>query len=291
MPSRRLTAALAAVTLAAIALAAALGPGLFAAPPAASPAPSIEPIAQVTPAPTLATPTPTVAPPTDTPSPPQTAPPTLPPLAIENSPPNDEIFPSRVFRYPAPTETPDQQAGGSGGNGPAPVPAGSGAVATRVVFASLNIDLPIVRGNLKVRGNRNNYPLCDVAQYMEIFVQPGEEGTTYIYAHAQRGMFLPMLRASQRNNGREMLGQRVEVYTAEAKLYIYEVTRVKRHSTDLNIAFNLPAGERQLILQTSEGPPGHRPVLQVRAELVRVEDSSASRATPTPRPRVCLPPR
>ena len=170
------------------------------------------------------------------------------------------------------------------------LPAGGGRP-TRVVFASLNIDLPVVAGDLRVRGNRGNYPLCDVAQYFVELARPGQKGTAYIYAHAQRGMFLPMLRASWRNGGRHMLGARVEVYTSDARLHVYEIVRVKRHSTNLNIAFNLPAGEHQLVLQTSEGPPGHRPVLQVAARPVSVSETTRAKAMPEPRPRVCLPPR
>jgi hypothetical protein len=88
-----------------------------------------------------------------------------------------------------------------------------------------------------------------------------------------------------------MIGKRVDVYTSDSRLHIYEVFRVKRHSTDLKIAFNLQRGEHRLILQTSEGPPGHRPVLQVAARPVRVVDASAAQAMPRAKPRVCWPGR
>lgn len=173
---------------------------------------------------------------------------------------------------------------------PAPTPA-SDAIATRITIPSLRIDLPIVAGDLDVPGNRNNYPLCDVAQYMTVLGQPGEQGTAYIYAHAQRGMFLPMLRASWRNDGREMIGALVEVYTSDLRLHLYEIFRVKRHATDLSLAFELEPGEHRLVLQTSEGPEGTIPKLQVAARPISVVPSTATEALPEPQPRPCPPPR
>jgi len=191
---------------------------------------------------------------------------------------------------PPPGETPAGTEDGSTpevDEGEATTP-GNGR-ASRIVIPSLGIDLPVVSGVLRVRGNRNNYPLCDVAQYLTAFGPPGHVGATYIYAHAQRGMFLPMLRASRRNGGAEMIGARVEVYTNDLKLHIYQIFRVKRHSTTLNIAYNLAPGEHRLVLQTSEGTAGHRPKLQVAARPVRVVEATAAQALPRTKPRVCLP--
>jgi hypothetical protein len=169
-----------------------------------------------------------------------------------------------------------------------PPPAGRG-FASRIRISSLRIDLPVVSGDIQVRGNRGGYPLCDVAQYLTFYSQPGEPGATYIYAHAQRGMFLPMLKASQRNDGASMIGALVEVYTTHNKRYLYEIYRVKRHSTNLNLANSVPPGEQRLVLQTSEGPSGTPGKLQVAARLLSVSSVSAAQARPTPHPRVCLP--
>jgi hypothetical protein len=139
-----------------------------------------------------------------------------------------------------------------------------------------------------VPGNTGNYPLCDVAMYMPTFVQPGELGTTYIYAHAQRGMFLPLLRASEVQDGASLLGALVEVYTSADELHIYEISRVKRHATDLSLANDAGVAE-QLILQTSEGPTGTIPKLQVAATPVSVIRASSADAQPHPQPRVCAP--
>jgi hypothetical protein len=205
--------------------------------------------------------------------------------------PEGEISPPMPRWTPSPaTEPGEPQTGSTGsGEGRATVP-GDGR-ATRVVVSSLGIDLPVVPSDLRVRGNPNFYPLCDVAQYLTIYVDPGHIGTTYIYGHAQRGMFLPMLRASRRNNGAEMIGARVEVYTSDLKLHIYEIFRVKRHSTNFNIADNLARGEHRLVLQTSEGTTGHPPKLQVAARPIRVVEATAAQALPVAKPRVCAPRR
>lgn len=166
-------------------------------------------------------------------------------------------------------------------------PRGEGAVATRIVIPALRVDLPILAGDIDVPGNRDSYPLCDVAQYLIYYGQPGEEGTSYIYAHAQRGMFLPLLRASQRNDGAEMLGALVEVYTADDMLHLYEIFRVKRHATDLSLANSVEPGEHLLVLQTSEGTSGHIPKLQVAARPIGILPADPEAANPEPQPRPC----
>jgi hypothetical protein len=121
-----------------------------------------------------------------------------------------------------------------------------------------------------------------------MFHQPYEEGTTYIYSHARAGMFLPMLEASLRQNGRQMLGAVIQVYTDDGRLWLYEIFQVKRHATDYSLATDVPPGEHRLILQTSEGGHGHIPKLQVGARLLSVQQSTISAATPTPHPRICF---
>jgi hypothetical protein len=169
---------------------------------------------------------------------------------------------------------------------PSPV---DGAPASRIVIPSLNVDLAVMSGEAQVRGNRDNYPLCDVAQYLTYYVDPGEAGTVYIYAHAQRGMFLPLLRASQRDDGAEMVGALVEVYTSDNRLHLYEIFRVKRHARDFALANNLEPGEHRLVLQTSEGRTGHIPKLQVAARPIAVLPADPADANPEPNPRPCWP--
>ncbi len=162
--------------------------------------------------------------------------------------------------------------------------------ATRVVIPGLSIDLPVVSEQLPMEGNEWGYPLCDVAQYLEEFEDPGRPGTTYIYAHARTGMFAPLLAASRIDDGRSLLGLNVLVYTNDALLYTYQIFLVKRHTTDFSLAREVPPGERRLVLQTSEGPRGTIPVLQVAARLVSTVAAEAGDAHPVARPRVCVDP-
>ncbi len=136
-------------------------------------------------------------------------------------------------------------------------------------------------------GNRGNYPLCNVAQYLTFFRQPGRPGTTYLFGHARAGMMLSMLEASRRNNGAEMLGDSVRVYRSDGWLFVYQIFRVKRHATDFSLANSLAPGEQRVILQTSEGPSGTVPKLQVAARLVETRRAGIGESNPTPRPRPC----
>ena len=181
---------------------------------------------------------------------------------------------------PRPTDRP--------GPTPAATPSGDRGFASRITIPSLQIDLPVVPGDLVVPGNDDLYPLCDVAMFMREFVQPGNEGATYIYAHAQRGMFAPLLKASEVNDGASMIGALIEVYTSDNKLHLYELYRVKRHATDLSLA-DPPPGIHMLVLQTSEGVSGTIPKLQVAARPLSVVPTTTAEANPLPQPRVCLP--
>ena len=135
-------------------------------------------------------------------------------------------------------------------------------VATRVVVAALKIDLPIVKGP-------PDTVLCNVAMYAEApgLVQPGFPGSVYLYGHARKGMFLPLLDQSKRNNGAGMINMLVEVYTSDNQRLTYYVTEVRRH-VPKTVGFEDPLSRdpETLGLQTSEGPKGTPTVLQVIAE-------------------------
>jgi hypothetical protein len=175
---------------------------------------------------------------------------------------------------------------------PSPTPrrthAAGRAVATRVVVPSENIDLPVVSRDRRVRNQGPDlYPPCDVAVYHTAFDQPGQPGTTYLYAHARDGMFLPLLDASERRNGRSLLRDLVQVYTSDDQMYVYEITKVHRHATDFALVLDAPPRAQQLILQTSEGPAGTIPKLQVLGKLVDVVPATKAEAHPRPHPRGC----
>ena len=98
-------------------------------------------------------------------------------------------------------------------------------------------------------------------------------------------MFLPLLDRSRVNNGASMIGMRVEVYTGDNKRFVYRIDEVRRHVTDLRYV-NRRKGE-SLWLQTSEGPRGTVPKLQVGASLVSSGSASHAEAHPKPRPVAC----
>ncbi|MEJ7747960.1 MAG: sortase [Candidatus Limnocylindrales bacterium] len=163
----------------------------------------------------------------------------------------------------------------------------SAPVATRIVVSRLGIDLPVVSGDLILEGNTPGYPLCDVAQYLARYRQPAEAGTTYLYAHARTGMFLPLLEASKKPNQGDLLGTTIEVYTEDAMRYTYEIFEIQPDSTDFSLADIVPADEQRLILQTSIGPKGTVPKLVLAARLVATDPADPSVVAPTARPRVC----
>lgn len=167
---------------------------------------------------------------------------------------------------------------------PSPSPSfPAGRLATRVVVAALGIDLPVIKQP------NPSYPSCNVAMYLDSLAQPGENRATYLYAHARTGMFLPLLTASQVNNGASMLGMVVQVYTSDNFLFTYEITQVRRHQRTLDDA--LKAKTEQLWLQTSEGPrapPGVvSPKLQIVAMPLSVGPADPAAAHPAAHPLTC----
>jgi hypothetical protein len=145
------------------------------------------------------------------------------------------------------------------------------------VVPALGIDLAVV----KPPPDPNHFPYCNVAEYLPQLSQPGYPGTTYLYAHARTGMFLPILVTPDR----AMLGMLVQVYTNDDQVFLYEVTRVLRHQTNLDVAFS--ATDEQLMLQTSEGPRGTIGKSMLIARPLSVGPADPALANPTPRPLVC----
>jgi hypothetical protein len=167
---------------------------------------------------------------------------------------------------------------GSGSTGPSFPP---DRVATRIVISKLRIDLPVIAQP----PDSGTFPLCDVALYFTALGQPGSGRATYIYAHAREGMFLPLLYASQDNNGKKMLGDIAEVYTSDNWHFLYEIYQVRRHVRDLNDAYADNVGN--LWLQTSEGPSDAYPKLQVVAKFLSAEPANPNDAHPAAHPRQC----
>jgi len=155
----------------------------------------------------------------------------------------------------------------------------SSRVATRVAVPQLRIDLPVTR-------QTTPYPACDVAMYILELARPGQGGVTYLYAHAQQGNFLPLLKESLVNDGARMLGMAVDVYTGDNLRFTYRVSEVRRHVTSLDPAFAWTGGE-SVWLQTSEGQSASMPKLQVIATHVGTASTAYAAAHPMPRPTTC----
>jgi sortase (surface protein transpeptidase) len=152
------------------------------------------------------------------------------------------------------------------------------AVATRIAIPGLGIDLPVIRPG-------PGYPPCNVAMYIQELSQPREAGVTLIYAHARKGMFLPLLERSRINNGASLIGATVKVWTSYDLVSTYRITRVRRHVTSLDGVFDI--GQEQLWLQTSEGPRGTVAKLIIVAKRVSYAAADHAAAHPTPHPVAC----
>ena len=223
---------------------------------ACAPPPAPVPPAPVSPTGAGVTTTPSVAP-TPTATPVATATPTAAPT-------------------PAPSASPSPTPAAGVATGPAGRP-------TRVAIPGLDIDLPVVNPP-----RSSTFPLCDVAEFFRppTFQHPGAGGVTYIYAHAREGMFLPILRGSQRNGGRAMVGRTAWVWTARNHLYRYRIVAVRRFQHSLDWAYDLPPNS--LVLQTSETP--YRDGTKVMLVARQVGDplkATLAESRPTPRPVAC----
>lgn len=152
------------------------------------------------------------------------------------------------------------------------------AVATRIVISKLGIDLAVIRGP-------SGYPPCNVAMYMKELAQPREPGVTLIYAHARRGMFLPLLTRSRTNDGASLLGMKVKVYTSDSRVSTYQIIQVRRHVRSIQSAFGV-TGER-LWMYTSEGPTASYPKLIVVAKRLSTTTTTYAASHPRARPVRC----
>src|SRR5271157_5345091 len=160
------------------------------------------------------------------------------------------------------------------------------AIATRIRVQALDIDLPVVTSP-----PNEVFPLCNAAEYLTLgapLAYPGLPQSTYLYAHARTGMFLPLLTTSQIGDGASMIGMWAEVYTDNDQDHVYQITRVIRHVSG-TAALSEAAGAKtdELWLQTSEGPYETSTKLQVVAEPIGVLAASAADSHPTAKGNVC----
>ena len=138
---------------------------------------------------------------------------------------------------------------------------------------STSINLPIVRGP-------SGYPYCNVAMYSGALNQPTEPGVTFVYAHARKGMYLPLLKQWQANRGVNLIGKSVYVYTSNSRVHRYVIDKV-RSSRTMDGVFAVK-GER-LWLQTSTGPNYTYAKLFIEASRVSTTTTTYAASHPTAR--------
>ena len=151
---------------------------------------------------------------------------------------------------------------------------------------STRIQIPALGINLAVIPGASTYPKCNVAMYMVTAWQPREPSTTFIYAHARKGMFLPLLTRSMINDGASMIGMTVRVWTSDNKLHTYVVDKVRRHVSVLT-AEDVSGLSERLLLQTSEGPNFRYPKLILEAHRVSTAAATRAASQPVARPVSC----
>jgi hypothetical protein len=140
------------------------------------------------------------------------------------------------------------------------------------IFAS-TMDLAVVRGP-------SGYPYCNVAMYSGALNQPTEPGVTFIYAHARKGMFLPLLNQWNKNRGADMIGMSVYVYTSNSRVHRYVIDKVRVSKTmDGVFAVN----SERLWLQTSTGPNFTYPKLFLEGKRVSTAVTTYAASHPTAR--------
>jgi hypothetical protein len=152
------------------------------------------------------------------------------------------------------------------------------ATATRVIVSGYSIDLPVVRGG-------SAYPTCGVAMYLPSVAQPREPGITFLYAHARRGMFLPLLTRWKADRGASLIGKTVRVYTSDRYVVFYRINKVRVTSSPMTGVRTL--GRERLWLQTSTGPNTSYPKLIVEASRYKVASTTYAASHPAPHPYSC----
>lgn len=152
------------------------------------------------------------------------------------------------------------------------------AHATRVAVSGLGIDLPVIRGP-------SGYPYCNVAMYLPQVAQPREPGITFLYAHARRGMFLPLLTRWKADRGASLLGRTVLVWTSDSYVSYYRIDKVRVTSNAMSGVTSLT--RERVWLQTSTGPNTSYPKMVVEAYRYKTVKTTYAASHPTARPVTC----
>jgi LPXTG-site transpeptidase (sortase) family protein len=119
---------------------------------------------------------------------------------------------------------------------PSRSPGPAGNVAVRVVIPRLGIDLPIVEGDGMAA------PMGEAAHFPGT-AWPDAHSNTYIYAHAQEGMFLPLWNAK--------VGDEVRLTLRDSQQRCFRVSEVIPKVPWNDTSYLLPTPDERLTLQTS----------------------------------------
>lgn len=150
-------------------------------------------------------------------------------------------------------------------------------VATRLVIAAFDIDLPII-----ALPSVTAPTICRVAAYVTTLHQPGEPGAVWLVAQAYAGTFLAVQEAVLA--GRTLVGTEVTVYTGGNYAFAYTVTSVRRHAT-AGLAEAAQATTPQLWIQTADTSPLTN--ILVIATLERSGPADPTLSHPIPKPVNC----
>ena len=118
----------------------------------------------------------------------------------------------------------------------------------RIKIPRLTIDLPLAEGDLERDAVRQETPE-NFAFHLPGTALPGDQGNSYFYAHARRGMFLTLWNARA--------GDAVLLTTPDGRELHYVVSEVHPTVAPTDISWAARGTAERLTLQTSTGPnPG-----------------------------------
>lgn len=126
----------------------------------------------------------------------------------------------------------------------------------RIQVPHLGIDLPIREGDLK-RDIEDQRTPENFAFHLPGTSLPGENGNTYLYAHARRGMFLSLWNARP--------GDEVLVSAPDGRVLVYVVRVILPRVAPGDVSVVQATSEERLTLQTSTGPSPSDPRFVVLA--------------------------
>jgi len=116
-----------------------------------------------------------------------------------------------------------------------PTPSAQPSTGYRVVSKDLGIDLPIVPGD------GWTVPLYKAASYPGMAL-PGHNGRSFLYAHAQTGMFAPLMQAS--------VGQHVDIDRPGAPALHYVIRQYFPNWPPGDLRYLQPSDHDELVLLT-----------------------------------------